>query len=791
MKKSLSLLVAIAMVFSMFATLVSAAETKTAGEKLQGYGIIKGTSEGLAEDAEWVRQDVTVLLSRLLQVEEKAAATANTHGFTDLDSKFYNGYVSWAKAEGYFTGEKETVFGVNNPITNQQFAAVLLRVLGVKDVPYAESLAKAVELKLVSADLVAGDNAVRGEIYTALVTALDFEIDGKKLGTILGLADYQITDLALVSTKAVVKSAVILEFNEDVKSIEEATIVDADGNEHLVDQITTKGKKATVALSDNLSSGKTYTVTLTNAVGVEAAALATATAEFKYQATTPVSVEFAATTIAKGDGNLKVIVKDENGDDITANHSDFTVESSNSSVVNGFDAGSTGTAIVNVILAVDDETNIETGNAIITVKEALSLNITDVSLTGNASDNNLEVNAKDTGDIVFTAEDQDNNKTASSAIIGSDDVNFKSLNPSRLVVDATTGAFTAVQAGTASVKITAKIGGSETSKTVVVTIKDEAVFSSISVDQSSVKIVNRSAGAAGTAIEYAVGVKTLDQFGKEIVVPGAVITADAPANNLTVVDPIAVGFGGDSKTTVKLVDPSSPVVQKNGTVTVKIVVKSADGKKSFTKSVSVSRVDQNGEAGYVAEIDNATIEVNPASTGNTKADKDMSKTANITVYAKDKNGNKFGIVTADATFEAKDGKENVATIDANGEITAVEAGTEVFNVIIETAKVATVTVKVVDTKPTLTTVSQAKTTITVTGTASNLQDQLFGTDGKGNALVGYDQYGAKIVVAAGDYDFVSSNKDVVNAAGAFVGEGKATVTVLIKDKFFVVNVSIK
>jgi len=184
MKKSLSLLVAIAMVFSMFATLVSA-DTESAGEKLLKTGIIKGTNEGLEEGSEWLRQDVTVLIARLLNKVDEAEAHANTHGFEDLDSKFYNGYVSWAKENNFFIGKSATKFGTGESITNQEFATVLLRVFNslqgvTEEVDYSSAFETAVELGLANKDLDPKANAIRGDIYVSLVSALDYKINGKK-----------------------------------------------------------------------------------------------------------------------------------------------------------------------------------------------------------------------------------------------------------------------------------------------------------------------------------------------------------------------------------------------------------------------------------------------------------------------------------------------------------------------------------------------------------------------------------------------------------------------------------
>ncbi|MFD0590642.1 hypothetical protein ACFQZE_21875 [Paenibacillus sp. GCM10027627] len=189
MKKSLSLLVAIAMVFSMFATVVSAAEQKTAGQILNELGVIKGNADGdLKEDQTWKRQDIIVLLSRLLGEEAAAKATAKSHKFTDVKDKNYDGYISWAVAKGLTTGKSATKFGFGDELKNQDFYTFVIRVFD-KEVKYEDVPAKAKALKL--ADDKTDFNAIpkRGDTYTALVTALNTEVPGtgKTLAQVLGL----------------------------------------------------------------------------------------------------------------------------------------------------------------------------------------------------------------------------------------------------------------------------------------------------------------------------------------------------------------------------------------------------------------------------------------------------------------------------------------------------------------------------------------------------------------------------------------------------------------------------
>ncbi len=214
MKKSLSLLVAIAMVFSMFATVVSAAEEPTAGEYLNELGVILGNQDGdLKEDQTWKRQDMIVLLSRLFGAEDEAKGAAKTHEFKDVTDKNYDGYISWAVEEGLTKGKSATVFGFGDELETRDFYAFILRALG-QDVDYEEVDAVAVELGLAPEDTDFDDIPLRGETYVAIVGALKTEVEpGVTLEQKLGLV--KVAD-AVSSASAVGVKKVEVKFNAPI-----------------------------------------------------------------------------------------------------------------------------------------------------------------------------------------------------------------------------------------------------------------------------------------------------------------------------------------------------------------------------------------------------------------------------------------------------------------------------------------------------------------------------------------------------------------------------------------------
>src|SRR5690606_16694106 len=258
MKQGLSLLVAFALVFSMFTSVAFAATTPSeAGQKLKSLGIILGDQDGnLMEDAEWKRQDVAVLLSRLLGQEEEAKNTPKSHTYADVRGTYYDGYLSWARENGYMIGHSDTEFGFDDPITVKEFLTVILRALGYDpDFSSGEVEELAVELGLVEEGTDFSANAKRGDTYVIIVTALDTEVagTGQKLGTVLGLPGYEVVDPAVTGVTALNLKQVKVTFNKPVdKAYAETTSAYKVYNSGENDDLVTSDGKVELQ-SDNTS----------------------------------------------------------------------------------------------------------------------------------------------------------------------------------------------------------------------------------------------------------------------------------------------------------------------------------------------------------------------------------------------------------------------------------------------------------------------------------------------------------------------------------------------------------
>jgi len=131
MKKSLSLLLAIAMVFSMFATVASAAtaEEQAAYSALEEAGIFVGREGGdAALDGELTRAEFASIIARLTGVNSDSPATFDDVPATHWATKVINAVVQ----AGYMQGTGDNKFEPSRNVTLQEVIAVAVRILGLE-----------------------------------------------------------------------------------------------------------------------------------------------------------------------------------------------------------------------------------------------------------------------------------------------------------------------------------------------------------------------------------------------------------------------------------------------------------------------------------------------------------------------------------------------------------------------------------------------------------------------------------------------------------------------------------
>lgn len=153
MKKTLSLLLVLAMVLSSFGFAFAAEDEVNPAEFLNEKGILKGNASGdLMLEENLKRQDMVVMLSRLLGEEDEAKAFEGETSFTDIADKFYVPYIAWAEAKELTEGVGDNKFGFDRAVKENEVVAFMLRALGYTDVKWEDVPAKAVELGLVEKD---------------------------------------------------------------------------------------------------------------------------------------------------------------------------------------------------------------------------------------------------------------------------------------------------------------------------------------------------------------------------------------------------------------------------------------------------------------------------------------------------------------------------------------------------------------------------------------------------------------------------------------------------------------
>ena len=324
MKKSLSLVVALAMVFSLLVPAMAFAATaaeQAAGAKLKELGVLKGNEQGdLMLDKELTRQEMIVLLSRLLGEEDDAKNHPNTHGWPDVANPDFDGYISWGKENGLTKGvEDGSVFGYDQALTVQQLLQFLLRALGYDEVAYEDVPAKAVELGLVAEGTDMTAVASRGTMAVVTLVTLDTNVNGEgvPLGYKLGLPGYEVTAVAIASFKAVGAKKLEVAFNKAVDDSKASITVKKGTNTVSVGKSTWNDAKTAVVLELNskLTQGE-YSVTVS---GLSDQAL-TATTAVENERVASIEIT-AQDTIALPRSNANILkipysVKNQYGEEI-------------------------------------------------------------------------------------------------------------------------------------------------------------------------------------------------------------------------------------------------------------------------------------------------------------------------------------------------------------------------------------------------------------------------------------------------------------------------------------------
>lgn len=226
MKRRLSLLLALIMVFSLFPIHAESFDelAERAGNTLQDYGAIKGGSDGnLMIEQTLKRQDAVVILTRLMGKEKEAESMRGAKSsFVDIAINYYEPYLALAEKNRWVEGKGGNVFGFNQDVTYKEFSAMLLRALGYDTTGknYSKVTTTANSLRLYKGLFPGEDGKViRGAAFILMNNTLETAPKGEKKALVykLGYKSEPTPDkFSVMSADAVGLKAIDFKFSQPV-----------------------------------------------------------------------------------------------------------------------------------------------------------------------------------------------------------------------------------------------------------------------------------------------------------------------------------------------------------------------------------------------------------------------------------------------------------------------------------------------------------------------------------------------------------------------------------------------
>jgi len=327
MKKSLSILLSFALVFGLFASMASAADTQlTTAQKYQALvdkGVLKGNPDGDARLGNNLnRAEFATIAIAISGLEAVKPATAT---FSDVNSKqwWYGAIEAAAKAglvEGY-NGK----FNPKNNVTVQEVIKVAVQAAGAKPVEDA---------KVEGAADWAGPYVQAALDAGLIASGLDYKADATRGQAIdVGYAVYSklnppVVDKVTVEAKAAGIKKVEVSLGKEVDTTKAVLTLKRGSSTIAVDTKWADDKKsATLTLKDSKISAATYSVTLT---GLDEADVAKATSEFTAEDETVKELAFVTSSdeiAASKKAKVRISAENQYGEQASFSASNYTVNS--------------------------------------------------------------------------------------------------------------------------------------------------------------------------------------------------------------------------------------------------------------------------------------------------------------------------------------------------------------------------------------------------------------------------------------------------------------------------------
>lgn len=335
MKKSLSVLVATAMVSSMFASVAFAADdeltTQQKLDELIAAGIFDkdGTGNGSELESHMTREQLAKILAKLKKLEE-VSGTSYTDVAADRWSAGFIQAVSKV-VPPLMDGVADGVFDPAGDVTLEQLATVAVRALNLQVKSDAEVegevsdwakgyVATALENGLIGEKEDYTEPAIRSDLVETTYSAR--EILAK---------EEEPEKVSIKEAKAVGVQLVEVTLDKVIDTEKAQFTLKKGSSDVALDTTATKWsddkKKVTLKLKDAKISQGTYTVTLG---GIDAAEIDKASAEFTAENEKVTKIEFvsASDTIAKHDkARIRIQVTNQYGEAATVPAGNFTVYS--------------------------------------------------------------------------------------------------------------------------------------------------------------------------------------------------------------------------------------------------------------------------------------------------------------------------------------------------------------------------------------------------------------------------------------------------------------------------------
>lgn len=205
-------------------TAVFADQTVERAKALYDLGLLKGTGssfsvEGLELSRNATRAEASVTIVRMLGKEEKANYQQNAHPFGDVPSWAGN-YVGWLYENYLVNGVGDTYFGAQDIITVQQFATMLLRVLGYDDsrgdFSYTNAVSFAKGCSLIDSEIASHYELSRKDMINMCYTALKLNMRNSSRKLINKLCDEKAVEEAVATWTGILKEDSISDAFPDV-----------------------------------------------------------------------------------------------------------------------------------------------------------------------------------------------------------------------------------------------------------------------------------------------------------------------------------------------------------------------------------------------------------------------------------------------------------------------------------------------------------------------------------------------------------------------------------------------